>query len=182
MLVAPVREIKSKRHKGGKAKNMLSLFTNGINIYANYTKKYNNLILQECKMCCCCWVTKSCLTLCHYMNCSTPGFPVLHYLLSLLKLMSIESVMSSSHIILCCPLLLPSIFPSIRVSFNESALCNQWPKYWNFSFTTSPFKEHLGFISFRIDWFDLLAVQGILESPAPQDMRSILKNDCTARY
>ena len=81
----------------------------------------------------------------------------------LLKLMSNESVMLSNHLILCCPLLfLPSIFPSIRVSSSESALLIRWPKYWSFSI--SPSNEHSGFISFRIDWFDLLAVQGILKS------------------
>ena len=89
---------------------------------------------------------------------------------SLLKLMSIESVMPSNHLILCHPLLLlPSVFPSIRVFSNESALHIRWPKYWRFSFSTSPSSEYPGLISFRMDWFDLLAVQGILESsPAPQ--------------
>ena len=78
---------------------------------------------------------------------------------SLLKLMSIESVMPSKHLILCCPLLLPpSIFPSIRVFSNESALCIRWPKYWSFSFSISPSNEHSGLISFRVDWFDLLAL------------------------
>ena len=83
---------------------------------------------------------------------------------SLLKLMSIESVMPSNHLVLCCPLLLPSIFPSIRVFFNESALWIRWPKYWSFSFSISASNEHSGLISFRIDWFDLLAVQGTLKS------------------
>ena len=85
---------------------------------------------------------------------------------SLLKLMSIESVMPSNHLILCRPLLLPpSIFPSIGVFSNESVLCIRWwPKYWSFSFSISPFNEYSGLISFRIDWFDLLAVQGILKS------------------
>ena len=84
---------------------------------------------------------------------------------NLLKLMSIESVMPSNHLILCCPLLLlPSIFPSIRVFSNESALCMRWPKYWNFNFSISPSKEHSGLISFRMDWLDLLAVQGTLKS------------------
>ena len=78
---------------------------------------------------------------------------------SLLKLMSMESVMSSNHLILCCPLLLlPSIFPSIGVFSNESALHIRWPKYWSFSFSLSPSNEHSGLISFRIAWFDLLAV------------------------
>ena len=85
--------------------------------------------------------------------------------LSLRKAMSIESVMPSNHLILCHSLLLlPSIFPSIRVLSNESALCIRCPKYWSFSFSISPFKEHLGLISFRMDWLDLLAVQGTLKS------------------
>ena len=84
---------------------------------------------------------------------------------SLLKLMSIESVMPSSHLTLCHPLLLlPSIFPSIRVFSNESALCIRWPKYWNFSFSIRPSSEYSGLISFRMDWLDLLAVQGTLKS------------------
>ena len=85
--------------------------------------------------------------------------------LSLLKLMSIESLMPSSHLILCCSLLLlPSIFPSIRVFSNESALHIRWPKYWSFSFSISPSNEHPGLISFRIDWLCLLAVHGTLKS------------------
>ena len=86
------------------------------------------------------------------------------------KLMSIESVMRSNHLIHCHPLLLlPSIFPSIRVFSNESALCIRWPKFWSFSFSISPSNEHQGLISFRMDWLDLLAVQGTLESsPKPQ--------------
>ena len=90
---------------------------------------------------------------------------------SLLKLMSIESVMPSNHFILCLPLLLPpSIFPSIMVFSNESVLCIRWPKYWSFSFSISPSKEYSGLISFRMmDWLDLLAVQGTQESsPIPQ--------------
>ena len=83
---------------------------------------------------------------------------------SLLKLMSIESVMPSNHLILCRPLLLPSIFPSIRVFSNELALHMRWPKYWSFSFSISPSNEYSGLISFRFDWFDLLAVQGTLKS------------------
>ena len=84
---------------------------------------------------------------------------------SLPKLMSTESVMPSNHLILCCPLLLlPSIFPNIRGFSNESALCIRWPKYWSFSFNISPYNEHPGLISFRMDWLDLLAVQGSLKS------------------
>ena len=92
-------------------------------------------------------VTQSCLTLCDAMNCSTPGLPVHHQLRSSPKPMSIESVMPSNHLILCRPLLLlPSIFPCIRVFSNESALCIRWPKYWSFRFNVSPSKEHLGLI------------------------------------
>ena len=84
---------------------------------------------------------------------------------SLLKLVSIESVMPSTHLILCCPLfLLPSIFPSLRVFFNESVLHIRWPKYWSFSFSISPSNRYSGLISFRIDWLDLLAIQGTLKS------------------
>ena len=93
------------------------------------------------------------------MHCSMPGFPALHYLLELLKFISIESVMLSNYLILCCPLLLlPSVFPRIRVFSNESALCIKWPKDWSFSFSISPSNEYLGLILFSIDWFDLLAV------------------------
>ena len=83
---------------------------------------------------------------------------------SLLKLMSIESVIPSNHLIFCHPLLLPSIFPSIRVFSNDSALCIRWPKYWSFSSSISPSNEYSGLISFRMDWFDLCAVQGTLKS------------------
>ena len=91
--------------------------------------------------------------------------------LSLLKLMSIKSVIPSNHLNFCCPLLLlPSIFPRIRVFSNESVLRIRWPKYWSFSFSISPSNTYSGLISFRIDWFDLLAVQGTLKEsfPAPQ--------------
>ena len=84
---------------------------------------------------------------------------------SLPKLMSTESGMPSNHLILCNPLLLlPSIFPNIKVYWNESALCIRWPKYWSFSFSISPSNEHPGLISFRMDWLDLLAIQGTLKS------------------
>ena len=100
-------------------------------------------------------------TLCDPMNHSTPGLPVYHQL----KLASIKSVMPSSHLILCRPLLLlPAIPPSIRVFSNESALRRTWPKYWSFSFSISPSNKHPGLISFRMDWLDLLAVQGTLKS------------------
>ena len=93
---------------------------------------------------------------------------------SLLKLMSTESVMSSNHLILCLSLLLlPSIFPSIRVFSNESVLPIRWPKYWSFSFSISPSNEHSGVISFRKDWLDLPAAQGTLKSSATPQFKSI---------
>ena len=99
------------------------------------------------------------------MDCSTPGLPVHHYLPDLLKLMFIELVMPSNHLILCHPLLLlPSIFPCIRIFSNESFLLIRWPKYWNCGIIISPSNEYSGLISFRIDWFVLLAVQGTLKS------------------
>ena len=111
-------------------------------------------------------VTQSCPTLCDPMNCSTPGLPVHHQLPEFTQTrMSIESVMPSSHLILWRPLLLlPPIPPSIRVFSNESTLRMRWPKYWNFSFSIIPSKEHPRLISFRMDWLDLLAVQGTLKS------------------
>ena len=99
------------------------------------------------------------------MDCSTPGIPVHHHSWSLLKLMSIELVMPSNHLILCHPLLFqPSIFPSIRVFSYKLALHIRWPKYWSFSFSISPSSEYSGLISFGIDWLALLAVQGTLKS------------------
>ena len=110
-------------------------------------------------------VTQSCMTLCDPMNRSMPGLPVHHQLLDITQTPVHELVTPSSHLILYCPLLrLLSIFPSIRVFSNESALLIRWPKYWSFNFSISPSNEHPGLISFRMDWFDLLAVQGTLKS------------------
>ena len=111
-------------------------------------------------------VSQSCPTLFDPVNCSTPGLPVHHQLLELAQThVPIASVMLSSHLILYCSFfLLPSIFPSIRVFSNESTLRIRWPKYWSFSFSISPSKEHPGLVSFRMDWLDLLAVQGTLKS------------------
>ena len=110
-------------------------------------------------------VAQSCLTLCDPMNRSMPGLPVHYQLRSSLRLTYIKSVMPSSHLILCRPLLLlPPIPPSIRVFSNESTLHMRWPKYWSFSFSISPSKEIPGLISLRMDWLDLLAVQGTLKS------------------
>ena len=112
-------------------------------------------------------VSQSCSTLCDPTDCSTPGLrpPCPSPTPGVYSLMPTESVMTSNHLILCRPLLLlPSIFPSIRVFSNESALHIRWPKYWSFSFSISPSNEHLGLIFFRMDWLDLLAVQGTLKS------------------
>ena len=108
-------------------------------------------------------VAQSCLTLCDPMDCSTPGFPVVTISQSLFKLMPIESLMLPNHLILCHLFLcMPSIFHSIRVFSNELTFFIRWPKYWSFSI--SPFDDYSGSISFRIYWFDLLAVQGTLKS------------------
>ena len=114
---------------------------------------------------CYCSIAKSCPTLCDPMDCSTPGFLSFTISWSLPKFLSTESVMPSNHLILCHPLL-PSIFSSIKVFSNESAVHIRWPKYW--SFRMSPSDEYWGLISFKIDWFDLLAVQGTQSSPGPQ--------------
>ena len=128
--------------------------TKGRTYLSDWTSFINPFVKVKVK------VTKSCTTLCDSMDCSTPGFPIHHQLPEL-----VQSVMPSSHLILCHPLLLlPSVFPSIRVFSNESALCTRWPKYWSLRFSISPSNEYSGLISFRIDWFDLLAVQGTLKS------------------
>ena len=113
----------------------------------------------------CLLVAQLCPTLCNTMNCSMPGFLVITNSQSLLKFMSMDSVMPSNHLILYRPLLLPpSIFPSIRVFSKESALCIRWLKFWSFSFGISPSNEYSGMISFRKDWLDILAVQGMLKN------------------
>ena len=110
-------------------------------------------------------VAQSCPTLCDLMNRRTPGPLSITNFRSSLRLTSIESVMPSSHLIFCCPLLLlPPIPPSIRVFSNEPTLPMRWAKYWSFSFSVIPSKEIAGLISFRMDWLDLLAVQGTLKS------------------
>ena len=109
--------------------------------------------------CCCCSVAQSCPTLCDSMDCSMPGLPVPHHLL--------EFAQVHVHCIGIHPLLLPSIFPSIRGFSNESAVCIRWPKYCSFSFSISPSNEYSGLISLETDWFDLLAVQGTFRSLLP---------------
>ena len=115
-------------------------------------------------------VAQLCLTLCDPMNHSTPGLPVHHQLPEFTQTHVHESVMPSSHLIFCLPLLLlPPIPPSIRVFASESTLHMRWPKYWSFSFSISPSNEHPGLISFRMDWLDLLSVQRTLKSLLQHD-------------
>ena len=126
-------------------------------------------------------VTQLCPTLCDPWTAARQASLSITNSQSLLKLMFIESVMPSNHLVLCHPLLLlrrpllllPSVFPSIRVFSSEAALCIRWPKYWSFSFSISPSNEYSGLISCRIDWFDLLAVQGTQEPPPTPQFKSI---------
>ena len=108
-------------------------------------------------------VVQSCPTLCNPMDASQASLSITNSQ-KLPKLMSFESVMPSNHLILCCPILLPSIFPSIKVFSDESVLHIRWPKYWSFNFSISPSNDYSGLISLRIHWFDFLAVQGTLKS------------------
>ena len=143
----------------GKYRTRLHIFKNGVLIRKLFrliiffaTKDGEALSVQFSS------VAQLCPTLCNPMDHSMPGLPIHH------QLLFIESVMPSNHLVHCRPLLLlPSIFPSIRVFSNESALCIRWPKYWSFSFNISTSNEHPGLISFRMDWLDLLAVQGTLK-------------------
>ena len=130
---------------------------------------------------CCRSLHKSCPTLWNSKDCSTPHSSVFHFPPEFAQKKCPLPVMPSNHLILCCLLLLRSIFPSIRVFSSESVLHIKWPKYWSFSFTVCPSNEYSGLISFRIDWFDLLEVQGTLESsPVPQFEASILQ--CSAFF
>ena len=124
---------------------------------AHFDKYCGNLCLSS--------VSQSCLTLCHPMDCSVPGFPVHHQLPEFTQthVHRVGDAIQPSHPLLSS-LLLPSICPSIRVFSNESAPCIRWPKYWSYSFSISPSNEYSGLISFRMDWLDLLAVQGTLKS------------------
>ena len=117
------------------------------------------------------------------MDCSTPGSLSITNSRSLLKLMSLESVMPSNHLILCCPLLLPpSIFLSIRIFSNESVLHFRWPKYWSFSLSISPSNEYSGLISFRMDWLNLLAVQGTLKGLLQHHSLKVSILQCSAFF
>ena len=128
--------------------------------------------MKKLQICCCCSVTRSCLTLCHTMDCSAPGCLVLHYLQEFAQT-HVHWVDDANHLILCHPLLLPAIFPSIRVFSSELAYRIRWPQYRNFSFSVSPSNEYSVLISFRTDWFDLLAVQGTLKRPLAPQFKSI---------
>ena len=136
-----------------------------VGFYKISFKKKNFHFYFYCCWYCCCSVTQSCPAICDTMDCSMPGCPVFHHLLSLLKFMSTELGMPSNHLVLCYPLLLlPSIFPSNRIFSTELTLCIRWPKYWSFSLSISLSSKYSGLISFRIDWFDLLEVQVSLKS------------------
>ena len=126
-------------------------------------------------------VTQPCPTLCDPMNGNTPGLPV-HHQLPVYSLMSIESVIPSNHFFLCCPLLPPSIFLSIRVFSDESVLHIRWPKYWSFSFNISLSNEYSGLISFRMDWLDLLTVQETQESSPTPQFKSINSSELSFLY
>ena len=130
-----------------------------------WTKQQMYYDFHTIEFSCFCSVIKTCLTLCDPMNCRMLGFPVLHYFTEFAQIHVNWVSDAIQHLILCCPLLLlPLIFPSIRVFSSESALCIRWPANWSFSFSTSTFNEYSGLIFFRIDWFDFLAVHGILNS------------------
>ena len=122
-------------------------------------------LMSQPNLCCCCLVTQSCpIPMTPWVAACQSSLSITNFR-SLLKLMCTELVMPSNHLSLCHPCLLPlSIFPSIRVFSNESVLRIRWPMYWNFSFSISPTNEYSGLISFRMDWFDLLAIQGTLRS------------------
>ena len=136
-------------------------------------EKFQNCELFDPMLCC---RSLSCVPICYAMECRMPGFPGMSFTVSrsLLKLMSIKLMMPSNHLVLCHPLLLlPSNFPNIRIFSNELALRIRWPKYSSFGFSTSPSNEYSELISFRIDWFDLLAVQGTLKSSSAPQFKSI---------
>ena len=149
--------------------------------------KYKKVVKYYCfifslDICYYCSVPQSCPTLCNPGTAAHQASLSFTISRSLLKLMSIESVMPSNHLILCHPLLLPSLFPSIRVFSNESVLHIRWSKFWSFSFSISPSNEHSGLISFRMDWLDLLAVQGTLKSLLHHHSLKALILQCSAFF
>ena len=128
-------------------------------------------------------MAQSCPALCDPMDCSTPVYPLLHHLpeFSETRVCWVGDAIQPS--LLCCPLLLlPSVFPSIRVFSNESVLCIRWPEYWSYSFSIRPSNEHPGLISFRMDWLDLLAVQGTLKSLLQHHSSKPLILQCSAIF
>ena len=128
-------------------------------------------------------VVQSCPTLCDPMNCITPGLPVHHHLPEFTQTHLHRSVMPSSHLILCRPLpFLPPVPPSIRVFSKVSTLRMRWPKYWSLNFSISPSIEHPGLVSFRMDWLNLLAVQGTLKSILQHHSSKASILDCSAFY
>ena len=136
-----------------------------ISLFETVSDIWFYVFLHSPSCCCCCALAKLYSTLCDTRTIARQASLYSAISQNLLKLMSIESVMPSNRLILCRPLLLlPSIFPSIKVFSSESALRIRWPKYWSLSFSISPSNEHLGLTSFTIDWFDLLAAQGTLRS------------------
>ena len=150
-----------KGHRLALKKRKLRSYTTFLKTYCSYLN-YNNVILVQLssvQLLSCVWLFATPQTIARQASLSITNS------WNLPKPMSIELVRPPNHLILCCALLLlPSIFPSIRVFSNESALCIRWPKYWSFSFNISPSNEHSGLVSFRVDWLDLLAVQGTLKS------------------
>ena len=132
---------------------------------SNYFRTISRCCILLVVCCYCFFVAEPCPTLCNPMGRSTAGFPILHCLPESAQIHVIESMLPSNHLTLCGPpLLFPSVFPSIRVFSSESAFCIRWPEYWSFSFSISPFNVYSGLISFKIDWLELLAVQGTLKS------------------
>ena len=132
---------------------------------------------------CVCLVTQLCPTLCNPMECSTPGLPVHHQLPEYTQTHVHWVGDETNHLILCRPLLhLPSVFPSIRVFSNESALCIRWPKHWSYSFNINPSNEHPGLISLRMDWLDLLTFQGTLRSLLQHDSSKASILQCSAFF
>ena len=142
------------------------------------TSSHGTSHTEACQHLSCRSFAASCPTLCDPMDCSSPGFPVLHHLPEFAQIHVHQVHDAIQHLILCSPLLLlPLIFPGIRV-FSESALCIRWPKYWRFSFSISPSNEYSGLISSRIDWFDILAVQGIFKGLLQHhNLRSYIKSE-----
>ena len=162
---------------GDECRTLLYLCRSGLRLLGNTEGRDSFFSLWSCS------VTQSCPTLWDSIDWSMSDLPVLHYLPGLLKLMSTELMMPSNHLNLCHPLLLlPSIFPSVKVFSNELTLRIRWPKYWIFSFSIGPSNEYSGLISFRIDWFDLFAVHGSLKSLLPDHSLKVSVLQCSAFF